>query len=146
MTRLLSATTTVPAERTMHEIAAILQKAGALAITTTYGGRGTPAGLGWVMHTRHGRMRFAMPVNVDAVYEVLTEQRVFVTDDDRRRAQAHRTAWRILREWVKLQLAIVATQMVDFEEVFLPYLMSGDQTLYRYLADSNFQPLLGSGE
>ena len=48
-----------------------------------------------------------------------------------RREQAYRTAWRIIKDWVDAQMALLETEMVDFEEVFMPYILSGRETLYQ---------------
>ena len=76
-----------------------------------------------------------MPVRVDAVYEVMTRQGVMRTDARARREQAYRTAWRISKDWVEAQLALLETEMVDFEEVFMPYILSGRETLYQALSE-----------
>jgi hypothetical protein len=36
-------------------------------------------------------------------------------------AQAKRVAWRIVKDWVAAQMAIVDAQLADVAEVFLPY-------------------------
>ena len=35
--------------------------------------------------------------------------------------QAQKVAWRIIKDWVEAQMAIVEAQMADVAEVFLPY-------------------------
>jgi len=37
--------------------------------------------------------------------------------------QSRRVGWRIIRQWLEAQLAIVETQMVTIEQVFLPYFL-----------------------
>ena len=45
--------------------------------------------------------------------------------------QAKRVAWRIVKDWVEAQLAIIETQMVKPEQVFLPYAITQTgETLY----------------
>ena len=62
-----------------------------------------------------------------------------------RRAQAIRTSWRIVKDWVEAQLAIIETRMVKTEQVFLPYaIMRDNKTLYEHV-ESNPRFLLGSG-
>jgi hypothetical protein len=39
----------------------------------------------------------------------------------RRDNQAVRTAWRIIREWVQSQLALVEVNMATISQIFLPY-------------------------
>lgn len=142
---LLNYTTKVPAQRTVTQISTMLAKKGALEISTTYGNAGQPAGLRWVVNTAHGPMTFALPVNVYQVYQVLTKQRVMATNDEARMEQAHRTAWRIIQDWVQAQMALLETEMVQMEEIFLPYMLEGDKTLYQYLKERNF-PALQPGQ
>jgi hypothetical protein len=61
------------------------------------------------------------------------------------RDQAVRTAWRIVKDWVEAQMALVETQMVTTAEVFLPYaVMKDGRTLAQHAQnDPNF--LLGDG-
>ncbi len=44
---------------------------------------------------------------------------------------AARVAWRIIKDWVAAQLAIVESGMVEIAEVFLPYqLVADDKTVF----------------
>jgi hypothetical protein len=55
-------------------------------------------------------------------------------------------AWRITKDWVEAQLAIIESQMVTTAQVFLPYAVtSNGQTLYEYIGQ-NTQLLLGEGK
>lgn len=72
---------------------------------------------------------------------MLTEQRVLPTNPEGRMEQAHRTAWRIVKEWVVAQMALIETGMVDMEEVFLPYMLIGNRTVYEVLSEGNFRAL-----
>ena len=57
------------------------------------------------------------------------------TNPAARMQQANRTAWRIIREWILAQMALIETEMVTVEEVFqlLPVtpVAQVKQTLYR---------------
>ncbi len=59
--------------------------------------------------------------------------------------QAVRTAWRIVKDWVEAQMALVETQMVTTRDVFLPYAVMRDgRTLSQHVqSDPGF--LLGPG-
>lgn len=47
-------------------------------------------------------------------------------------AGAQRTGWRILKDWVAAQLAIIEAGLATLPEVMLPYaLLSDGQTLYK---------------
>ena len=144
---LLNYTTKVPAERTVGEVMNILAQKGALEIIIVYDAERQPCGLKWRMETRHGPLAYALPVNVEAVFNIMTEQRVMITNPTGRRDQARRTAWRILKDWIQAQMALLETNMVEMEEIFLPYILSGEQTLYQALQANHFRALpSGAGE
>ena len=53
--------------------------------------------------------------------------------------QALRVSWRIVKDWVEAQMAIVDTKMVTLEQVFLPYVIMPDgRTLYERVRDARF--------
>ena len=136
---LLNYTTKVPAERTASEIMSLLVKKGAVQIMTEYRPNGQPVGLKWRVESVHGPLGFALPINVDAVFNVLTAQRVLASNAKARREQAERTAWRIVKEWVEAQMALIETEMVDMEQVFLPYMLAGERTVYELLSEEGFR-------
>jgi hypothetical protein len=58
---------------------------------------------------------------------------------------ARNVAWRVVKDWVEAQLAIIETRMVTTAQVFLPYAVTANgQTLYEYIGH-NTQLLLGEG-
>ena len=95
---LLNYTTKIPAELTAAEIMSILVKRGATDILTHYGPEGLATGLKWRMETASGTLGFSLPINGDAVFEILTRDRVMKTNPAARMQQANRTAWRIIKE------------------------------------------------
>ena len=73
---LLNYTTKIPAEQTSAEIMSILVKKGATEILTHYGPGGMATGLKWRMETPTGAMGFSLPINADAVFQILTRHQV----------------------------------------------------------------------
>ena len=71
-------------------------------------------------------LREKIKANVDKVYTVLHRQKVNCD-----REQAERVAWRIVKDWVEAQMAILESEMVQIDEIFLPYMVNNDgQTLF----------------
>ena len=141
---LLNYSTRIEAHRTVSEITAILVRHGASRIMQEYDGSGNIVALKWSLAGRYGTLGYAMPVNYEAVYGVLTDEgRIFKGDAERRKAQARRVAWRILKDWIEAQIALLESGMVEMEEIFLPYMLAGDsdRTLYNALAAGQFQKL-----
>ena len=142
---LLNYTTKAPAENTACEIMSLLSKRGATQVMMEFGPDGQPVGLKWRVDSVHGTLGFAMPINADAVFEVLSRQQVMRANPENRREQATRTAWRIVKEWVAAQMALIETGMVEMEEVFLPYMLTRNRTVYQALSEGQFKAL-ESGE
>ena len=98
------------------------------------------------METPHGLLPFKLPINVDPVYQLLlsAKRQPWGLDQDgkaRVYAQAERTAWRIVREWVHAQVTLIQTQMVTVTEVFMPYMLMGERTAYQMLMDGGMPAL-----
>ena len=148
---LLDYTTKVPAERTASEIVAILAQKRAIAIMMEYSptGNGEIVGLKWRVRTPHGDLPFSLPVDAEAVEKVLMQQ--YEARQVPRSAtgpeQARRVAWRILLEWVRAQMALLDTEMVSLDQLFLPYLVTGHgETLYDHMLATRFQLALPEGK
>lgn len=56
--------------------------------------------------------------------------------------QAERTAWKIIQDWVEVQMSMIQMKQADYREVFLPYVWDGKRTYYQALKESGFKALL----
>ena len=139
---LLNYSTKIPATQTIAEIMVILVSKGASEIMTTYGQEGQAVGLKWRIDTQaHGYLGFALPVDAYAVFKILTRQGIWPNNNERRAEQSVRVAWRIIKVWIEAQMALLETGMVQMEEVFLPYMLTGDQTVYQAIRERGFKAL-----
>ena len=130
---ILNYTTQVAAENTISEISRMLTKLGISAILTEYDEAGEIAAMSFRVRLEAGEMAFRLPANWQAVLTLLEEDQK-VRRQFKTKEQAIRVAWRILKDWVEAQLALIETRMVSVDEVFLPYLIvDGGQTLYQHL-------------
>ena len=141
---LLNYTTTVPVARTIGQVQGLLVEAGARSIMATYDDVGRPLGLAFAVHTAHGMRTFTLPVNASRVEAVMKRDKA-VAPRLRTPEQAERVAWRIVKDWVEAQLAIIRTEMVTLDQVMLPY-MHGDngQTVYELYRDQQLALMSGS--
>jgi len=57
-------------------------------------------------------------------------------------AQGERTAWRIVKDWVEVQMSMIQLKQADLMEVFLAYAWDGRRTYYQSLKESNYAGLL----
>ena len=124
---ILNYTTKVDVFTTLGEIQAQLVKHGAKKIMQDYDVSGHIMSLSFLIDTPDGSRGIRLPANVDAVWAVLTKQKVRCGRD-----QAERVAWRILKDWVAAQMAILESEMVQMDEIFLPYMLNDKgQTLFQ---------------
>ena len=129
--------TTVDALKTVGEIQGILVAHGARSILMNYGKDGNIESLSFIVETPYGDMPIRLPINAKAVLKVLEEQRVPPRYANYQ--QAVRIAWRIVKDWVRAQMAILETEMVKMEQIFLPYMITkNNQTLYESMVDRGF--------
>lgn len=134
-------TTTINVNKTIEEIQEILSKHGATAIMTEYD-NGNVTGLSFKIMTPRGELGIRLPSNTDRVLQVLKKQKKNNTKVKNTFEQANKVAWRIIKDWIDAQMAILETEMVEMEEIFLPYMINNDgQTLYQ--AFKNNQLMLG---
>lgn len=141
---LLNYTTSIAPQKTVMEIQAMLAKAGASAILADYDTDGNIVALSFRLRSEDKELSFKLPTAWQPVLETLKRQNVPRTLQTPE--QALRVAWRITKDWVAAQLAIIETRMVTTAQVFLPYAITKDgRSVYEYIA-SNTGLLLGSGE
>jgi hypothetical protein len=137
-------TTTVEALKTVGEIQGILVGHGAKSILMNYGKDGTIESLSFIIPTSYGDIPFRLPANPHALLKVFEKQNLPPRYCNYQ--QAVRVAWRIVRDWVRAQMAILETEMVKPEQIFLPYMVShDDKTLYEAMVDHRFYLEEGEG-
>ena len=132
-------TTKVNAAQTVGEIQGILAAHGARQIMMDYSGNGHIGSIAFTIDTPAGRQGFQLPARVEAVHKTLTKQHVKADYD-----QAERVAWRIVKDWVDAQMAILESEQVSMDEIFLPYLIGdGGKTLYEAFCDNQLKLMEG---
>jgi hypothetical protein len=139
---LLNYTTEVPVSRTIAEIQEELVKARATSILTEYED-GEVRAILFKIRIKGGQdLPFKLPARVDEAYRVMYGHQP--PHQVRRygpawKAQAARTAWRILLTWLKGQLSLIALEMAKPEEVFLPYLVErNSKTVFENYEERQF--------
>jgi len=143
---LLNYSTKIPALRTAGEVQGMLAGHGAKAIMIEYDSQAQPESLSFQITHGDLSLGYRLPIKPKDVLKVLEEQ----YNDGRLRShqsrpnyeQAVKVAWRIIQDWTEAQMAILETQMVTMEEVFLPYLLGREgQTLYEVMEGRGFRLL-----
>lgn len=137
---ILNYTTTVDAYKTVAEIEYILVKHGAKSIMKNYSGE-TIVGLSFLLDTGYQQIPVRLPVKIDECLRILLKEKKSSPRSNIKatREQAERVAWRILKDWVEAQMALLDIEMVRFEEIFLPYIETKNgQTIFQRLEEKKF--------
>lgn len=136
---ILNYTTQIDAFKTVSEIEYILMKHKAKSIMKNYEGE-TISGLSFLIDTGRQQVPVKLPVRIDECLKVLQKEKQRGTKNIKAtREQAERVAWRILKDWIESQMALLDIEMVKFEEIFLPYIeLQGGQTIYEKLERQQF--------
>ena len=142
--------TKIPSERTIAEIEKILATHGVTDIWKKYNGAGQVTAVNFVVDTEFGKMPFRLPMKPDAVQQILKDQKNsgklkkipwrMIENMD----HAHSIGWRIIKDWIAAQMALIEIEMVTIEQVFLPYAydLVKEETLYDKLKTKRFAGLL----
>lgn len=118
-------TTKIEAAKTAAEVQTILAKAGSTGVMVQYD-NGEPVALAFTAMTQFGLREFALPTRWENVQKVLRKQKVAPALQTEQHAR--RVAWRITKDWVEAQLAIIQTEMVTIDVVMLPYMKTDHPT------------------
>lgn len=135
---ILNYTTKVKADKTAGEILQILGKCGAKAVMSEYENSEVTA-IAFQFELNKQILSFRLPINHEGVLQAMLSN---CPNHFCYEAQAKRVAWRIVKDWVEAQLALVEANQADTVEVFLPYLQDRDGlTLYKKLVTNGFKAL-----
>jgi len=140
--RPLNYTTKIPVRQTVSECSELLADAGAARVAIVYEDK-QPVGLSFRLEMPSGWQDFTLPVNVPAMAAVLSRMKFPPKTPEialkRYRAPGHaaEVAWRVVKDWLEAQLAIIAAEMASLDQVMLPYLQLANGTLYEVVRDQH---------
>ena len=134
---ILNYTTSIATEKTAAEIQKKLAIAGAQAVLSEYDEDGVMS----AMSFRINNIFFRLPINISGVYSALQKDRK-VPARLRTYEQASRVAWRIIKDWIEAQVAIIQAGQAELVQVFLPYAQNNEgKTVYEAIKDNGFKQI-----
>jgi hypothetical protein len=131
-------TSGVPVDRTLQNILKILSKHGAKQTTIDYSGDVAVA-IFFTIEINGSPFKVKLPARLEKVPFAMWGRN---PRDQREKEQVYRTAWKNIHDWIDAQMALIETEMVKLEEVFLPYFVDRNGlTFYESLETDNFKQL-----
>ena len=136
---ILNYTTTIESYKTVAEIEKILVKHKAKSIMKDYQDESIVA-LSFLIDVGYNQIPIKLPAKIEECYMVLCNEKKNGTKNIKAtKEQAERVAWRILKDWIEAQMALLDINMVKFEEGFMPYIVdSNGRTLFEKLEERQF--------
>lgn len=137
---ILNYTTEVAPLKTALAVQTLLAQKGAQRVSVDYDKDGQPTAVEFVVSVHNQPVHFRLPCNVEGVRSALWKAKI-----ERRYKtveHARRVAWRIIKDWVEVQMAFVEAGQADMAEVFLPYAIdSQGETMYQLFKESKQKQL-----
>jgi len=118
-------TSAIPVERIISYIESELVKIGIAHIEKTY--------------------KDNLPANLEASFEIIKNIPEYKSKNKEwLRSQSNRTAWKLVFDWIQIQIAMIQLKQVEALQVFLPYVYDAvsNKTFYEKIVASNYK-LLG---
>ena len=125
-------TSGMPINRIFNGIQKMLVSHGANQISFSYSDNGLAIGIMFVVKTTKGMLPIKLPVKIEKIRAVFEKDGVRIKDD----MQPYRTGWKNIHDWIKAQMAMLDTEMVKMEEIFLPYMTNNQGSTYFEILES----------
>jgi hypothetical protein len=138
-------TSEVPAFNSITRIEKVLVEAGATDISKKYD-NGVCKAIRFRMLVNQSPLFFELPARVEACFNVLWAEvkKPISGTKERTIQQAERTAWKIISDWVEIQIAMIKLEQAELLQVFLPYVFDPvkEKTFYSQMKEGGFKALL----
>ena len=130
-------TTTVAVTKTVGEIQGILGEHGARGVLVEYDDNREPAAVRFSVLSGERELFYTLPARSENILALLKRQRV--PQKLQCIEQAQRIAWRLIKDWVRAQTALIEAELVELTEVFLPYMTNDKgETMFEVMKRAQF--------
>jgi len=152
-------TSEVPVSQTIHRIEQVLIRCGVSGIAKEY--VGTAGQISAITFRIDGQppIQVRLPADANAAWDALWKDYAGadISPSDPTRIgwgsrkklskadfkdQAERTAWKIIQDWVEVQMSMIQLKQAEPLEVFLPYAWDGQRTFYQQVKAAGFRAML----
>lgn len=155
-------TSAVPVSQTIARIENVLIQCGVARISKDYGFNGDVVAIQFVIQPGDGapEMLVRLPADKEKAQQALwldyvdgdkldEKGTMVVAWGSRKRKkrsefaeQAERTAWKIIQDWVEVQMSMIQLNQAEYREVFMPYIWDGHSTIFQKVKANGYRALL----
>ncbi len=133
-------TTTIPTYRSVAEVEHELILHGVTSIKKDYED-GKISGLYFLIKIGENEVPVKLPVQITEVFEALKREKKAHPKKQIKctMEQAEMVAWRILKDWIEVQMQMVDFKQMKMEQIFLPQIQDRTgQTVFEKMRDSEY--------
>ena len=140
-------TSGIAVEKTVMLIEKRLAAVGASGIMKLFDGNGRITSLAFQVQLGGKHYAIKVPANAESCYEALWKEycsshaRPRDATKQTLREQAEKTAWKLVHDWIDVQLSMIILKQAEWLEVFMPYVWDGKQTHYQIEMAKGFKSL-----
>jgi hypothetical protein len=127
-------TTEVGEERTVGEIMGLLAGKGARSIRIDYDEQNRPTGVCFILLLHELPIPFRLPCNFTGVFKAMSSAykdrsaKYRWERNPESTSQSRRVAWRIIKDWVAAQMALVEAEQASMAQAFFPYAVANEKS------------------
>lgn len=139
-------TSTVPADTSISKIERLLVSVGATSISKEYQDLKLIS-ISFLITQNNNTIPFKLPARVNQVEDILKAEIKRPKSDGstyrRIKDQAERTAWKIIHDWVEVQISMIKLEQAELMQIFLPYVFNIEtgKTYFEALKETGFKQL-----
>lgn len=151
-------TSNVPVSETIAKIEKTLIRAGVCGVMKEYSASGKVLAVTFHIEIGGAKMSVRLPADESAAIQALwldyAEGERLTSDgnglsNSRKSKRKHdfieqgqRTAWKLVQDWIEVQVSMIQMKQADFRQVFMPYIWDGEKTFYQRIEAQKFRALL----
>ena len=137
-------TTQIAASTSIAAIEKLFVQAGARNIMSRYDDNGMTKAIAFILPVENRQLTFDLDAKIEPLYNLFIEEYIRPTERSYQICweQAERTAWKLIHEWVHINLNMVMLEQGEFLELFFPKLHDGKETFFARLKAGNYKMLL----
>lgn len=133
--RIKNYTTQLSEDEIFKQIHKILASHGVKRTSFDYDDNGRAVAIEFVVEAGNERLTFRLPARFKEAEPLVAKARKaarLAASGEALKDASYRVVWTVIRDWLDAQMALIDIGASRLEEVFMPYMIEGGQTLFEH--------------